>query len=142
MIVKYLLIFSTLFSLYACHVSNKQDVEINITDIKNDSINQYHFLEPMYHDSFFPKPLVDEGKGILINLCYKIEQQKPKTNKEFLVLTQEATEAFNQLDAKFMSQGSELETVAREAIAVDMEYIAKVYGFNEDIETLIENMEW
>ncbi len=144
MILKHLLIFSLLCSLYACQVSTKQDGEIaaSISDIKNDSIKQYHFLEPMYHDPFFPKPLVDEGKDILINLCFKIETQQPKNTKEFLVLTQEATEAFNQLDAKFMSQGSELETVAREAIAVDMEFIAKSYGFNENIETLIENREW
>ena len=142
MILKYLLIFSILFSLYACRVSTKQDVAVGINDIKNDSIKQHHFLEPMYYDPYFPKPLVDEAKGILITLCFKIETQKPKTNKEFLVLTQEATESFNQLDAKFMSQGSELETVAREAIAMDMEYIAKMYGFQENIETLIENREW
>lgn len=144
MILKLLLLFSLLFSLYSCQVSSKQDREIstNINDIKNDSIKKYHFLEPMYHDPFFPKPLVDEGKDILINLCFKIETQQPKTSQAFLVLTQEATEAFNQLDAQFMSQGSELETVAREAIAVDMEYIAKTYGFNENIETLIENREW
>lgn len=142
MIIRFSLIFSTLFSLYACKVSDKQELDVTLNDIKNDSIKQYHFLKPMYHDSYFPKPLVDEGKGILINLCYKIEQQKPKTSKEFLLLTQETTEFFNQLDVKFMSQSSELETVAREAIAVDMEYIAKIYGFNEDIETLIENREW
>lgn len=142
MILKHLLLFGLLFSLYSCQVSTKQDGVVNVNDIKNDSIKQYHFLEPMYYDPYFPKQLVDEGKDILINLCFKIETQKPKTIKEFLVLTQEATEAFNQLDAKFMSQGSELETVAREAIAVDMEFIAKSYGFNENIETLIENREW
>lgn len=133
-----------MFSLYSCHVSTKQDGEItaNISDLKNDSIKQYHFLEPMYHDAYFPKPLVDEAKAILVNLCFKIETQQPKTKEAFLVLTQEATEAFNQLDAKFMSQGSELETVAREAIAVDMEFITKTYEFEVDIETLIENREW
>ena len=70
MILKYLLLFSLLFSLYACQVSSKQDgaMAANINEIKNDSIKQYHFLEPMYHDPFFPKPLVDEGKDILINL--------------------------------------------------------------------------
>ena len=142
MILKYFLLISLLFSLCACQVTTKQEGTVSISDIKNDSIKQHHFLEPMYYDPYFPKPLVDEAKGILITLCFKIETQKPKTNKEFLVLTQEATESFNQLDAKFMRQGSELETVAREAIAMDMEYIAKIYGFNEDIETLIENREW
>ena len=144
MTLKYLLLFSLLFNLYSCNVSSKQNegVIASIEDIKNDKIRAYPFLEPMYNDSYFPKPLVDEGKDILINLCFKIETQKPKTTSQFLVLTHEATESFNQLQVKFASQGSELETAAREAIGADIEFIAKTYGCNENIEILIENREW
>jgi hypothetical protein len=96
----------------------------------------------LYNDSYFPKQLVDEGKAILIELCYQIESTNPKTNEELIILTHETTEKFNRLNSWFIKEGSEIETVAREAIASDIEYIAKTYGFKADIEALISNRDW
>jgi hypothetical protein len=114
----------------------------NINDIKSEVMKLYHFLQPMYNDSYFPKQLVDEGKAILIELCYQIESTNPKTNEELIILTHETTEKFNRLNSWFIKEGSEIETVAREAIASDIEYIAKTYGFKPDIEALISNRDW
>ena len=143
--MKHLLFYSLFFLLIACKPSSqKSDEQVcsSINDIKNEQIKNYHFLEPMYGDSYFPKSLVDEGKSILIQMCNDIETKKPKTNDELLAITHEATERFNQLNTKFFSAGSEIETVGREAIAADIDFIAKTYGFNADIEALISNRDW
>lgn len=143
------LLFST-----ACNPGNKnnsnsspeaaqEEAPSNMTTgIMNDSLKDYKFLEGMYGDEYFPKFLVDKGKQILINLCLRIEQEKPKTLQDLYVLTHASVEEFNALEDDFMENGSEIETVARECIALDFEHIAKAYGFNPDLEELIATRNW
>jgi hypothetical protein len=57
-------------------------------------------------------------------------------------LSHTATGKINNLQDDFYQNGSELETGAREAIAMDFEFISKSYGFKADIEELISNRDW
>ena len=111
-------------------------------DITNEKIKEYSFLKDMYQDDHFPDFLVDKGKEILITLCKKIEKKKPGSVKKLYKLTHSATIKFNKLNEEFYAHDSETETAARECIAEDFEYISQAYGFEADIEKLIQNRDW
>ncbi|WP_033369808.1 DUF5713 family protein [Hymenobacter norwichensis] len=111
-------------------------------DLKNELVRSYSFLKEMYEDSYFPSKLVDKGKAILVGLCFKIEQEQPKSLNELYELTHAATDKFNDLQEEFFDADSEIETGAREAIAEDFAFVAKAYGFEADIEELIATREW
>ncbi len=90
----------------------------------------------------FPDFLVDKGKIILIELCAQIEEQAPKKLDDLYALTHRATELFNDLQEEFDENDSEIETVARECIGADFNFIATAYGFQADIEELIATRDW
>lgn len=97
----------------------------------------------MYNDQYFPKPLVDKVKQVLIEFSYDIETKKPKNEKELYKLSYKATIRINNLAREFEENGSEIETVARDTIWVDFEFIAKSYWYNNiDVEELIAPREW
>lgn len=110
--------------------------------ITNDQLKDYPFLQEMYEDDYFPNPLVDKGKAILIRLCEAIENEKPDDNDAFLKLTHAATEEFNLLDQELQENDSEIETEGREIIGADFQHIADAYGFDVDIEDVIAPREW
>jgi hypothetical protein len=57
--------------------------------------------------------------------------------------THRATDSFNDLEAEFFANGSEIETAARECIAADFDFIAKTYGYADaDVEELIGTRNW
>lgn len=111
-------------------------------ELKNENIKNYNFLECMYDDDFFPDFLVDKCKNILLQLCSEIENQKPSNLDELYKLTHNATNKINNLQNEFFENESEIETVARECIAIDFNHISTVYGFEADIEELIATREW
>ena len=49
------------------------------SDLSNTQMKNYAFLECMYEDAFFPPQLVDKCKVVLVNLCFRIEKEKPKS---------------------------------------------------------------
>lgn len=103
----------------------------------------YDFLRGMYNDGYFPDFLVDKIKAILITLCESIEKEDPQSPDALLVLTHAATEQINALEDEFDENDSEMETVAREVMGADFEYIVRAYGFADvDIEDVIEPREW
>lgn len=110
--------------------------------LTNEETRIYAFLEEMHNDTSYPVELVAKGQGILHDLCLQIEAAHPQTPEELFALTHAATEQFNQLNVEFEAQDSELETGARENIGKDMAFIAEAYGFQVDVEDLIENREW
>jgi len=121
----------------------KNKTTMNQHDIINDSIKDYSFLKAMYQDTYFPNLLVDKGKHILLELCSQIESKKPENLDSLYKLTQAATDKFNELEEEFEDNDSEIETAARECIAMDLEFIAKAYSFEEaDIEELIATRDW
>ena len=111
-------------------------------DLTNEKVRNHSFLEEMYQDSYFPDFLVDKCKLILVDLCFDIESQKPQSLEELYVLTQAATDKFNDLQDEFYENDSEIETAARENIAMDFEFISKAYGFKADAEELIATRDW
>ena len=118
-------------------------MELSQENIKNLELRWFSFLEAMYKDDYYPNHVVDKGKAILINLCLKIEAQKPQTVKELYVLTHHATNQFNELEHDFYENGSEIETIARDCIGSDFAFIAESYGFiGADREELIATRDW
>jgi hypothetical protein len=111
-------------------------------NIENVEMINYHFLEEMYADDYFPNFIVDKGREILVNLCEAIELEKPKSLNELYKLTHAATEKFNSLADEFYENDSEIETAARECIGADFGNISKSYGFEADGEELIATRDW
>jgi Family of unknown function (DUF5713) len=110
--------------------------------LKNEEVKSYSFLEEMYEDDYFPSFLVDKGKNILIDLCFEIETQQPKNLGDLYKLTHLATNKFNDLENEFFENDSEIETAARECIAMDFGFIADAYKFDADVEELIATRDW
>lgn len=111
-------------------------------ELTNETVKNYSFLKEMYEDSYFPNKLVNKGKAILVDLCFQIEQQHPKTLDELYELTHAATDKFNDLQEAFLEADSEIETAARDCIGEDFDFLAKAYGFEADGEELIATREW
>ncbi|WP_242693229.1 DUF5713 family protein [Sabulibacter ruber] len=133
--------------LVACDPDQKNPDKILNTvvvqaNIKNEKVKNHAFLKDMYDDSYFPDFLVDKGKVILTELCLRIEDQKPENLEQLYELTHASTDQFNDLEDEFFEHDSELETAARECIAMDFDFIAKAYGFDADVEELIATRNW
>jgi len=115
---------------------------MNQNDLKNETLKHYSFLSDMYSDGYFPNFLVDKVKMVLLQFCKKIEKETPQNLDELYVLSHAATELINDLENEFHEADSEIETVARDTIGVDFEFIAKTYNFDADIEMLIAPRDW
>lgn len=112
-------------------------------NIQNTKILEHVFLQDMYQDSYFPKHLVDQVKTILLDLCVEIEVKKPEHLEDLYELTLRATQKINDLQDAFDEAESEIETVARDCIGMDVYYIAQSYGFvDADAEELISARDW
>lgn len=138
----YSLLFLTLISCNFAEPQNSQTKMIEQKDLTNAQVKDYQFLDCMYQDSYFPKFLVDKCKFILLDLCQQIENQKPSHLKDLYQLSHAATNSINHLEDEFFENDSEIETAARECLAMDFEFIAKAYGFEADMEELIATREW
>ncbi|WP_416980137.1 DUF5713 family protein [Streptomyces sp. T028] len=111
--------------------------------VANEQVTGHAFLKALYRDDYYPDPVVDRGRDILLRLCERVETERPADLDALYVLTQAATEEFNALQDAFWEAGSEIETVAREEIAEDFWFIARAYGFTDaDIEELIATRDW
>ncbi|MFI6502419.1 DUF5713 family protein [Nonomuraea typhae] len=111
--------------------------------ISNPQITAHSFLKSMDNDGYYPQPVVDKGKAVLLRLCARIEQDPPQDFAALCVLTHAATEEFNALQEEFHAAGSEIETVAREAIAEEFWFVASAYGFADaDVEEMIAPRDW
>lgn len=115
---------------------------IQQTALSNVQIKTYSFLDCMYHDSYFPTFLVDKCKDVLLELCHEIETKKPSNLEELYQLTHFSTDKINDLQDDFLNHGSDIETGARECLAMNFGFIAGAYGFEADIEELIATREW
>jgi len=89
----------------------------------NQLVSKYSFLEELYRDGYYPDEVVDKGKAILLRMCDRIEAERPADLAALYVITHAATEEFNQLQDDFEEAGSHIETVAREAIAMDFDFV-------------------
>src|SRR4051794_10639364 len=109
--------------------------------VKNPAVKQHTFLDPMRRDRHFPGHLGDKGARVLGQLAERIEQEQPKGEAVY-ALTHETTQAFNDLQEEFFAADSEIETVAREAIAADFKFLLTTYGYAVDLEMAIAPRDW
>jgi len=114
----------------------------NQTELNNEILRDYKFLKGLYNDSYFPPFLLDKCKSILIDLCFKIENNQTTNLDELYKFSHASTERINDLENEFYNNGSEIETGAREIIAEDFNFISITYGFDADIEELIATRNW
>ncbi|CAL9637595.1 hypothetical protein SUDANB108_06280 [Streptomyces sp. enrichment culture] len=111
--------------------------------LRNHEVATHPFLKALYADDYYPGHVLDRGREILLRLCSRIEAERPAGLPALYPLTQAATEEFNDLQSAFEEAGSEIETVAREAIAEDFWFVARAYGFADaDVEELIATRDW
>lgn len=102
---------------------------------------QYSLLEEMYADGYYPDFLVDKIKALLEELIVYLEQG-PHANEAIQAQLDEMTLSINALQTEFEENDSEIETVARDAIAVTVEYILHWFGVDIDIETALQERDW
>ncbi|ANS69542.1 hypothetical protein SLINC_7318 [Streptomyces lincolnensis] len=111
--------------------------------LSNQQVSAYPFLKALYRDAYYPDHVVDRGRDVLLRLCARIETDRPADLAALYALTHTATEEFNDLQTAFEEADSEIETVAREAIAEDFWFVARAYGFADvDHEELIATRDW
>lgn len=111
--------------------------------VTNQQVAGHAFLASLYADAYYPDHVLDKGRAILVRLCERIEAERPVGAAELYGLTEVATEEFNGLVEEFGAAGSEIETVAREAIAEDFWFVAGAYGFTDvDLEELVAARDW
>ncbi|WP_367319352.1 DUF5713 family protein [Streptomyces sp. HUAS ZL42] len=111
--------------------------------VSNQQVTAHKFLKGLYRSDYYPDRVVDRGRDILLRLCARVEAERPADLAALYVLTQAATEEFNDLQAAFEEADSEIETVAREEIAEDFWFVAQAYGFTDaDVEELIATRDW
>ena len=112
-------------------------------NIENLKIDATKLLEGMYRDGYFPNHLVDKVRSAIIQACQEIESEKPATKEELYEITCRATEKINELQEEFYENDSEIETAARDDIALTFGYVAKTYGFPDaDLEELVATRDW
>ncbi|MDE3723803.1 DUF5713 family protein [Nocardiopsis sp. N85] len=101
------------------------------------------YLAGMYRDAYFPDHLVDKGRAILVALRERIETERPADLPALHVLTNAAVEEFNALQEEFWAADSEIETVARDDIALSFEYVMAACGFADaDLEEALAERDW
>jgi hypothetical protein len=111
--------------------------------ITDPRVAGHAFLATLFADAYYPDQVVAKGREILVRLCERVEAERPADLAALYVLTHAATEEFNLLEAEFDAAGSEIETVAREAIGEEFWFVATAYGFSDaDSEELIAPREW
>ncbi len=112
------------------------------TVIQNQHIARYVFLEPLLEDDWYPTHLIEKGQTFLRTMCIEIEQTQPSTESDLFKITHRAVRKFNALEQELESEGSELETDAREQIAEDVSFVLSTYGFDVDLEEALAPRNW
>ena len=105
-------------------------------------LKTHRFLAGMARDPYFPRHLVAQGAAILRQLAAELSANPPADQDALFALTHAAVEQFNALQEDFLAEGSELETVARECIAEDIDTILRAHGHQVDLEAAIANRDW
>jgi hypothetical protein len=110
--------------------------------LTDQEIQDLSLLEEMYRDGYFPDALVDRIKDILISVCRQIEASQPANDADLYLITHAGTEKINDLQDDFEEAESDIETVARDSIAVSFGKVASAYGFEPDLEELVATRDW
>lgn len=101
----------------------------------------YVLIEDMVQDDYYPPFLVEKLHALILPVIGLLEGGEKNINVIQKKLD-EMTLAINDLQEEFDENDSEIETVARDSIAVTIEYIMKWFGIAIDIETALREREW
>jgi predicted DNA-binding ArsR family transcriptional regulator len=101
----------------------------------------FEYLKEMYHDAYFPNFLVDKLKDV-IKVTVKFIEETNHTKEEIQKALDQMTLKTNELQEEFDQNGSEIESVARDSIALTVENILKYFDIDIDIEEAIREREW
>ena len=104
--------------------------------------DRYVLLQAMYEDSFYPYYLVDKIKWQFIHLIEFLEEADLKDQAAIQNRLDEFTLFINSLQQEFWDQDSEIETVARECIANNLEYILQWFKVQIPVDTALREREW
>lgn len=101
----------------------------------------YVLLEEMVHDAYFPGFLVEKVKDLIKSVITLLEQGE--TNQDTIQeKLDEMTLAINDLQEEFEENDSEIETAARDSIAVTIGYILDWFEVDIDMETALRERDW
>ena len=101
----------------------------------------YRFLKEMYSDGYFPDFLVDKIKKELEHVVALLEtgvSDLEQIQEKFDTMTM----AINDLQEEFEENDSEIETVARDSIATDVDKILKWFDIDLDVDDAIRERDW
>ena len=107
-----------------------------------EEFNESHMLlEQMYKDQYYPTFLVNKLKHILNVMVSHLvvgDLGKEEVQEKF----DEMTISINNLQEEFYENDSEIETVARECIALDVQYILDYFNVHIDIKEALRERDW
>jgi hypothetical protein len=98
-------------------------------------------LLEMYHDSYFPNLLVDRVKAEMEQVVELLESGE-RSEEKIQTALDKMTVRINALEKAFEAEDSELETVARDSIAVTIRDILGWFGIDIDAETALRERDW
>lgn len=101
----------------------------------------YILLKEMIEDDYYPKFLVEKIKTLMLSVVHVLENEETDLNYIQNKLD-EMTLAINDLQEEFDEHDSEIETVARDSIAVSIEYILNWFQIDIDTETALRERDW
>jgi len=96
------------------------------------------YLKEMYQDDYFPNFLVDKIKAVLVEVVEFLEsgeRDMDNLQEKF----DRAVSAINALEDEFHDNGSEIETAARDSIAVTVDCILKHFDIVSSDEYSFDN---
>lgn len=101
----------------------------------------YVLVSDMVGDDYFPDFLVEKIKALITKVISLLENGE--TDKAVIQCSlDEMTIAINDLEEEFEENDSEIETAARDSIAVTIEYILRWFDIDIDIETALRERDW
>ncbi len=103
--------------------------------------DHYVLLEEMATDSYYPPFLVEKVREQIRPVIQLLESGERSHNRIQDALDR-MTQGINHLEAEFEENDSEIETVARDSIAVTVDYILHWFGIDIDTETALRERDW
>jgi hypothetical protein len=109
--------------------------------ITNEQVNSHALLATMVDDAYYPPAAVAKAQRLILDLAERIEQERPDDEAVY-ALTQATVAHINELQNDFWASNSEIETMARDALAQDVEFVLRAYGYDVDLEAALANRDW
>ena len=101
----------------------------------------YILVEDMVQDDYYPAFLVEKIQGLISPVIRLLENGETDRNIIQGKLD-EMTLAINDLQEEFEENDSEIETVARDSIAVTIGHIMDWFHIDIDMETALRERDW